>query len=271
VPPFLEWFLLPSFSNNFFATKGASAPAPPKDVLGANKQQQQQQPQTPIDLSVLPASLPAQHRSALVFEGVSGRAAANLFIYGGIEGKRDEIASEMKSILNELKDSKSPLSLSFKIPDRQDFNQAIKQYLAPASPYKRALFEYLLESKAFEEKILLFSAQRYLAMMKDLKGDLDGQFVTPKPVSPKMLADWKKVIEKNYLKPGQSIKLTNIVDESVVHGYRLIIGNKIYDNSISTLLESALDQKDRTQQGRSILRKDALKRLRQEVPPAFYH
>jgi len=224
----------------------APSATPSATPSAASPPTQEQKSLPPIDVSVNPFTFDSNRMSALRFEGYSGKIAQNLYIIGGFYNQREEIAKECEKILVDVKRSTLLRLIELKIENRQAFETQIKSYLDQmnASQFIRSIFEYLIRENALKPRILKLTVERYLAIMKNHHGIVEGVLVTTGPLSTRIMEDWTNKIQNTLLKPGQTLKLTHKIQPSIFGGYKVVLENGVYDFSYEKKFQNAVALKN---------------------------
>ncbi|MEI4528181.1 F0F1 ATP synthase subunit delta [Priestia megaterium] len=112
--------------------------------------------------------------------------------------------------------------------------QFVSEAFAELSPTVQHTVLLLLERHRIQ--IVSEMVQEYRFLANEVRGVADATVYSVKPLS----ADEKRVISQSFAsKVGKhTLNISNIVDKSLIGGVKLRIGNRIYDGSISSKLET---------------------------------
>jgi F-type H+-transporting ATPase subunit delta len=144
------------------------------------------------------------------------------------------VAKDMTSIVNAVKDSKelndflqSPI-----IKGEVKFS-SLQQIFASAQKETKGLFQLLLTNKRFE--LLPTIASDFQVLVNELNGVQIGKVTTAFPITADLEA---KVLAKIAAFSNKTITLENIVDESIIGGFILTMGDQQYNASVASRLQN---------------------------------
>ncbi|MED3920057.1 F0F1 ATP synthase subunit delta [Priestia aryabhattai] len=112
--------------------------------------------------------------------------------------------------------------------------QFVSEAFAELSPTVQHTVLLLLERHRIQ--IVSQMVQEYRFLANEVRGVADATVYSVKPLS----ADEKRAISQSFAsKVGKhTLNISNVVDKSLIGGVKLRIGNRIYDGSISSKLET---------------------------------
>ena len=99
------------------------------------------------------------------------------------------------------------------------------------------LLNLLIENK--RPALLLLVAKEYIVIYDFLKGVEVAQITSAVPLTVELE---KAILKRVQESVGKEVTLNNIVDPSIIGGFVLRVGDKLYDSSISYRLEDLLSQ-----------------------------
>ncbi|WP_338376085.1 ATP synthase F1 subunit delta [uncultured Flavobacterium sp.] len=144
------------------------------------------------------------------------------------------VANDMTSIVNAVKDSNELKNfLQSPIIKGEIKYASLEQIFASAQKETKGLFQLLLSNKRFE--LLPTIASDFLALVNELNGVEIAKVTTAFPITADLEA---KVLAKIKEFSNKTITLENIVDESIIGGFVLTIGDKQYNASVSNRLQN---------------------------------
>jgi len=149
-------------------------------------------------------------------------------------GKAAGVNDDMKSIVSavaesvELKEFLSNPTVKGEVKV-----SALSEVFASVQNETKSLFRLLLENKRFE--ILPAVASQYNQLFDELNGVEVAKVTTAFPITPELEA---KVLAKVKEFSNKSVTITNIVDESIIGGFILRIGDKQYNASVANSLQT---------------------------------
>lgn len=149
-------------------------------------------------------------------------------------GKATNVNEDMKSIVASVKESAELKEfLTNPTVKGEVKNSALSEIFASAQNETKGLFQLLLENKRFE--ILPAVASQYNLLFDQMSGVEVAKVTTAFPITPELEA---KVLAKIKEFSNKSITIENIVDESIIGGFVLRIGDKQYNASIASQLQT---------------------------------
>jgi F-type H+-transporting ATPase subunit delta len=149
-------------------------------------------------------------------------------------GKALNVNEDMKSIVTsiaesiELKDFLANPTVKGEVKI-----SALSEIFASAQNETKGLFQLLLENKRFE--ILPEVAAQYHGLFDELSGVQVAKVTTAFPITPELEA---KVLAKIKEFSNKTVTIQNIVDESIIGGFVLRIGDKQYNASVASQLQT---------------------------------
>ena len=144
------------------------------------------------------------------------------------------IAKDMTSIVNAVKDSKELKDfLQSPIIKGEIKYASLEQIFASAQKETKALFQLLLTNKRFE--LLPTIASDFQALVNELNGIEIAKVTTAFPITADLEA---KVLAKIKEFSNKTITLENSVDESIIGGFILTMGDKQYNASVASRLQN---------------------------------
>src|SRR6478609_1942905 len=148
-------------------------------------------------------------------------------------GVTKEVSSDMTligSTINENQELNAFIqNPTIKVEDKESALQAI---FADVNGVTKGLFRLLLENKRFE--ILVAITEEYNKLFDQLNGVEVAIVTTASPMSPELEA---KVLAKIREFSDKNITIQNIVDESIIGGFILRIGDMQFNASITNRLQ----------------------------------
>ena len=144
------------------------------------------------------------------------------------------VAKDMSSIVNAVKDSKELKDfLQSPIIKGEIKYASLQQIFASAQKETKALFQLLLTNKRFE--LLPTIASDFLALVNELNGVEIAKVTTAFPLTAELEA---KVLAKIKEFSNKTITIENIVDESIIGGFILTMGDQQYNASVASRLQN---------------------------------
>jgi F-type H+-transporting ATPase subunit delta len=107
------------------------------------------------------------------------------------------------------------------------------EVFASSQKETKSLFQLLQENKRFE--ILFQIAQQYKTLFDEVKGVEVATVTTAFPITPELET---QVLEKTKQFTTKSVTINNIVDESIIGGFILRIGDQQYNASVANKLQN---------------------------------
>ncbi len=144
------------------------------------------------------------------------------------------VAKDMTSIVKAVKDSKELKDfLQSPIIKGEVKFSSLQQIFASAQKETKGLFQLLLANKRFE--LLPTIASDFQALVNELNGVEIAKVTTAFPITTDLEA---KVLAKIKEFSNKTITLENIVDESIIGGFILTMGDQQYNASVSNRLQN---------------------------------
>lgn len=144
------------------------------------------------------------------------------------------VTKDMASIVNAVKDSKELKNfLQSPIIKGEIKHASLEQIFSSAQKETKGLFQLLLANKRFE--LLPTIASDFQALVNELNGVEIAKVTTAFPITADLEA---KVLAKIKEFSNKSITIENIVNESIIGGFILTIGDQQYNASVSNRLQN---------------------------------
>lgn len=149
-------------------------------------------------------------------------------------GKATNVNEDMKSIVAAVVESAELKEFLSNPTVKGDVKvAALSEVFAFVQNETKSLFRLLLENKRFE--ILPAVASQYNLLFDELNGVEVAKVTTAFPIAPELEA---KVLAKIKEFSNKSVTINNIVDESIIGGFILRIGDKQYNASVANSLQT---------------------------------
>ncbi|MEW5676582.1 ATP synthase F1 subunit delta [Flavobacterium enshiense] len=149
-------------------------------------------------------------------------------------GKASNVNDDMKSIATSIADSAELKDFLANPTVKGDVKiSALSEIFASAQNETKGLFQLLLENKRFE--ILPAVASQYNLLFDEMSGIQVAKVTTAFPITPELEA---KVLAKIKEFSNKTVTIQNIVDESIIGGFVLRIGDKQYNASVASRLQT---------------------------------
>lgn len=149
-------------------------------------------------------------------------------------GKATNVNEDMKSIVAAVVESAELKEFLSNPTVKGDVKvAALSEVFASVQNETKSLFRLLLENKRFE--ILPAVASQYNLLFDELNGVEVAKVTTAFPITPELEA---KVLAKIKEFSNKSVTINNIVDESIIGGFILRIGDKQYNASVANSLQT---------------------------------
>lgn len=149
-------------------------------------------------------------------------------------GKAANVNDDMKSIATTVAENKELSDfLSNPTVKGEVKLSAISEVFASVQKETKSLFRLLLENKRFE--ILPAVASQYNLLFDELNGVEVAKVTTAFPITPELEA---KVLAKIKEFSNKAVTINNVVDESIIGGFILRIGDRQYNASIANGLQT---------------------------------
>lgn len=144
------------------------------------------------------------------------------------------VANDMTSIVKAVKESKELKNFLQSPIIKGDVKHAsLMQIFASAQKETKGLFQLLLTNKRFV--LLPTIASDFQALVNDLNGIEIAKVTTAFPITSELET---KVLAKIKEFSNKTVTLENIVDESIIGGFILTIGDKQYNASVASRLQN---------------------------------
>lgn len=144
------------------------------------------------------------------------------------------VANDMNSIVNAVKDSKELKNfLQSPIIKGEVKYSSLVEIFAAAQKETKSLFQLLLTNKRFE--LLPNIASDFQALVNELNGVEIAKVTTAFPLTTDLEA---KVLAKIKEFSNKTITIENIVDESIIGGFILTMGDQQYNASVASRLQN---------------------------------
>lgn len=144
------------------------------------------------------------------------------------------VANDMNSIVNAVKDSKELKNfLQSPIIKGEVKYSSLVEIFAAAQKETKSLFQLLLTNKRFE--LLEAIASDFQALVNELNGVEIAKVTTAFPLTADLEA---KVLAKIKEFSNKTITIENIVDESIIGGFILTMGDQQYNASVASRLQN---------------------------------
>lgn len=144
------------------------------------------------------------------------------------------VANDMNSIVKAVKDSKELKNfLQSPIIKGEVKHSSLVEIFAAAQKETKSLFQLLLTNKRFE--LLPNIASDFQALVNELNGVEIAKVTTAFPLTAELEA---KVLAKIKEFSNKTITIENIVDESIIGGFILTMGDQQYNASVASRLQN---------------------------------
>jgi F-type H+-transporting ATPase subunit delta len=146
----------------------------------------------------------------------------------------EAVNNDMVAIINSISESKELQNfLGNPVITSSAKNNALLEVFASSQKETKSLFQLLQENKRFE--ILFQIAQQYKTLFDEVKGVEVATVTTAFPITPELET---QVLEKTKQFTTKSVTINNIVDESIIGGFILRIGDQQYNASVANKLQN---------------------------------
>lgn len=161
---------------------------------------------------------------------VAVRYAKSIISLAKEKGKLEEMSQDMQLIQDTIKESRDlQLFLANPIVDRTVKQKALhKIFDANTSEITHSLFDILIEKG--REGVLARITEEALRQYREIKGIVKAQVTTTFPLTAQLKEAFVKVVEDL---SGKKAVLTENVDDSIMGGFILRVGDRQVDESIS--------------------------------------
>ncbi|WP_313808123.1 ATP synthase F1 subunit delta [Flavobacterium sp.] len=162
------------------------------------------------------------------------RYAKAILELANANGKASNVNEDMKSIATSIAESAELKDfLANPTVKGETKISALTEIFASAQNETKGLFQLLLDNKRFE--ILPAVASQYKLLFDEMSGVEVAKVTTAFPITPELEA---KVLAKIKEFSNKSITVQNIVDESIIGGFIIRIGDKQYNASVASRLQN---------------------------------
>ncbi len=145
-----------------------------------------------------------------------------------------KVATDMNAIVNAVKDSKELRNFLQSPIIKGDIKYAsLVEIFAAAQKETKSLFQLLLTNKRFE--LLPNIALDFQALVNELNGVEIAKVTTAFPLTVELEA---KILAKIKEFSNKTITIENSVDESIIGGFILTMGDKQYNASVASRLQN---------------------------------
>ena len=149
-------------------------------------------------------------------------------------GKASNVNEDMKSIAASIAESAELKDFLANPTVKGEVKiSALSEIFVSAQNETKGLFQLLLENKRFE--ILPAVAAQYNVLFDEMSGVQVAKVTTAFPITPELEA---KVLAKIKEFSNKTVTIQNIVDESIIGGFVLRIGDKQYNASVASRLQT---------------------------------
>ncbi|WP_017756599.1 F0F1 ATP synthase subunit delta [Calidifontibacillus oryziterrae] len=167
-------------------------------------------------------------------DAVAIRYAVALFELAKEQNQLDQLEEELKVVVKVVEENPSFLTILKQPKISKDSKKAlVKEVFKDASTIVLNTILLLIDRK--REDILLEVVEEYFLLANDERGIADAKVYSIRALT----SDEEKALSEVFAKKvGKSqLRITNIVDNSLIGGVKLRIGNTIYDGSVKGKLE----------------------------------
>jgi len=162
------------------------------------------------------------------------RYAKAILDIANANGKANSVNEDMRSIVTAVAESVELKGfLSNPTVKGEVKVSALSEVFASVQNETKSLFRLLLENKRFE--ILPAVASQYILLFDELNGVEVAKVTTAFPITPELEV---KVMAKIKEFSNKSVTINNVVDESIIGGFILRIGDKQYNASVANSLQT---------------------------------
>jgi len=145
------------------------------------------------------------------------------------QGKADTIHADMKFVLQSIaKEKELQDFLQSPVIKSEVKKAALKEVFAEADAVTARLIEVLVDNKRVA--LLNEVAEKYITLYNEQKGAQTAIVTTAVPLTDALES---KVLEKVKELTGKEVNLENKIDESIIGGFILRVGDLQYDTSIA--------------------------------------
>ncbi|KGO89099.1 ATP synthase F1 subunit delta [Flavobacterium suncheonense] len=162
------------------------------------------------------------------------RYAKAILEMANANGRAANVNEDMKAIVASVAESGELKNfLASPVVKAETKISALTEIFASVQNETKGLFQLLLENKRFE--ILPAVASQYNLLFDELSGVQVAKVTTAFPITPELEA---KVLAKIKEFSAKNVTIQNIVDESIIGGFILRIGDKQYNASVASRLQT---------------------------------
>lgn len=168
--------------------------------------------------------------------GLPARYANALFKTAYRAGALAEVDAELKSF-GEMVSTNEALKSYLMNPviSRKDKAEDMGKICQGMSELTRGFFGVLAENGRLQEVPKIIDT--FDQIMKAQRGEVEATVITAAPLTNKELTSVSKTITENYLEEGKKLMLNQKVDESILGGLQLQVGDKFLDLSIQSKIK----------------------------------
>ncbi len=160
------------------------------------------------------------------------RYAKALLAFSQEKKQAEKVKDDMQLIFNTVKDSAELQKfLQSPVIKSKDKEAALNELFKKVNKVTQGLFKTLLDNRRVE--LLGEVAEKYIILFNELKGKETAVVTTAVPLT-KALE--KKILDKVKELTGKKVTLENKIDESILGGFVLRVGDLQYNASIASKL-----------------------------------
>ena len=150
-----------------------------------------------------------------------------------VNNNADKVLSDMNSVLLSVKESKELRNfLENPVVKGQTKHNALTEIFSSSQNETKGLFQLLLDNKRFE--ILPAIAKQFQALYNEANNIENAIVTTAVPLTGELET---KVLSKIKEFSTKNVTISNVVDESIIGGFILRIGDKQYNASVANKLQ----------------------------------
>ncbi|WP_435315117.1 ATP synthase F1 subunit delta [Cellulophaga fucicola] len=160
---------------------------------------------------------------------------AKAILNQSVEAKVTEaVEKDMYSVVETISDSKELQDLlASPIVEGQLKKNALLAVFAGTNTVSQGLISLLVDNKRVS--LLKEVAQHYIVLSKKIKGEESAVVTTAVPLTADLEA---RILEQLTTLTGKKVTITNVIDESIIGGFVLRIGDLQYNASVANKLNS---------------------------------
>ena len=168
--------------------------------------------------------------------GLPARYANALFKTAYRAGALADVDAELKSF-GELMTTNEALKSYLKNPviSRKDKAEDMGKICKGMSELTRGFFGVLAENGRLQEVPKIIDT--FDQLMKAQRGEVEATVITAAPLTKKELTSVRNTITENYLEEGKTLMLNQKVDEAILGGLQLQVGDRFLDLSIQSKIK----------------------------------